>query len=114
MDADQRNFFIDSKPEVADVILTSMMKRNDITLYDIIEKTCDGSADFYGTNETWGIPEGVVVLVENDYYKQNTPQDVQDYVKECESKVTSGEIKVSTAYGMDQDTLNAMRNKVKA
>ncbi|WP_059003787.1 BMP family ABC transporter substrate-binding protein [Bittarella massiliensis (ex Durand et al. 2017)] len=114
VDADQRNFFIDSKPEVADVILTSMMKRNDITLYDIIEKTCDGSADFYGTNETWGIPEGVVVLVENDYYKQNTPQDVQDYVKECESKVTSGEIKVSTAYGMDQDTLNEMRNKVKA
>ena len=35
VDADQRAFFLDSKPEIADVIITSMLKRNDIAMYNL-------------------------------------------------------------------------------
>ena len=113
VDADQRNFFIDSKPEVADVILTSMMKRNDIVLCDLVKQTYAGTADFYGTRAKWGISAGAVGLADNEYYRQNTPQEVRDYIADCQEKVTGGEITVSTGYGMEQSTVDEIRNRVR-
>ncbi len=113
VDADQRNFFVDTKPAVADVILTSMMKRNDIVLYDLVKKTYAGTADFYGTRAKWGISAGAVGLADNEYYRQNTPQEVRDYIADCQEKVTGGEIAVSTGYGMEQSTLDGIRNRAR-
>ena len=113
MDADQREFFIDSKADLADVILTSMMKRNDIVLCDLVKQTYAGTADFYGTRAKWGISAGAVGLADNEYYRQNTPQEVRDYIADCQEKVTGGEITVSTGYGMEQSTVDEIRNRVR-
>ncbi|MGN8937291.1 BMP family ABC transporter substrate-binding protein [Bittarella sp. HCP28S3_D9] len=113
VDADQRNFFVDTKPAVADVILTSMMKRNDIVLCDLVKQTYAGTADFYGTRAKWGISAGAVGLADNEYYRQNTPQEVRDYIADCQEKVTGGEIAVSTGYGMEQSTVDEIRNRVR-
>ncbi|MBO1679328.1 BMP family lipoprotein [Bittarella massiliensis (ex Durand et al. 2017)] len=112
VDADQREFFIDTKPEIADVILTSMTKRNDITMAKAIKDTVDGTAE-YGKLYKWGLKEGITVLAENDYYKAQVPQETQDYIGGLSDKIASGEIEVKMVYGMDQDEYVTFRDSVK-
>ena len=114
VDADQRNFFIESKPEIADLILVSMQKRNDVAIYDLTKMTMNGETEMYGTNETWGIARGAIGLSENDFYRQNTPKEVQDYIAQCKEGITGGSVKVKSAFGMEQDVINTMKNEVKA
>ena len=109
VDADQREFFIDTKPEIADVILTSMTKRNDITMAKAIKDTVEGTAE-YGKLYKWGLKEGITVLAENDYYKAQVPQETQDYIGGLSAKIASGEIEVKMVYGMDQDEYVTFRD----
>ena len=112
VDADQREFFIDTKPEIADVILTSMQKRNDITMAKAIKDTVEGTAE-YGKLYKWGLKEGITVLAENDYYKAQVPQETQDYIGGLSAKIASGEIEVKMVYGMDQNEYVTFRDSVK-
>ena len=113
VDADQRNYFLETDPDLADVILTSMEKKCDVAIRDAINKTFKGEAE-YGTLVKWGVAEGVTVLSENDFYKENVPADVQSYIDDVEAKITAGEIKIDTMYGMATDVYNALRDGVKA
>ena len=112
VDADQREFFIDSKADLADVILTSMMKRNDMSMEKAIRDTVAGTAE-YGKLYKWGLKEGITVLAENDYYKAQVPQETQDYIGGLSAKIASGEIEVKMVYGMDQDEYVTFRDSVK-
>ena len=91
-----------------------MLKRNDIAIEDIVTRTYNGDTSDFGTTKKWGVEKEVTVLVENDYYKENTTEEQRAFVDECKKGIIDGSIKVSTGYGMDQDTLNALRNKAKA
>ena len=112
VDADQREFFIDSKKDIADAILTSAMKRGDMVVYKVIKDTLAGTQE-YGHLEKWGLREEAVGLAKNDYYKEHTPQEVQTYIDGLEKKLVSGEQKVSTMYGMSQDEFVKIRESVK-
>ncbi|ERI97284.1 MULTISPECIES: BMP family ABC transporter substrate-binding protein [Eubacteriales] len=112
VDADQREFFVDSQPQIADTILTSMTKRNDTSLYKTIGETIKGETP-YGTKVKWGVKEGIIVLAENDYYQKNVPQETRDYIDGLEGEIAAGELKVETAYGMEQSRLVQLRDGVK-
>ena len=112
VDADQRQFFIDTKKDIADTILTSAMKRGDMVVYKVIKDTLAGTQT-YGHLEKWGLKEEAVGLAKNDYYKEHTPQEVQTYIDGLEKKLVSGEQKVSTMYGMSQDEFVKIRESVK-
>ena len=112
VDADQRAYFLESNPKVADVIVTSMLKRNDVSLYNIIKDSLDGNIAF-GPMEKWGVKQGATVLADNDYYRQTVPQPVRDEVQQVADQIASGAITVKTAYGMEQETFAQMRNAVK-
>ena len=112
VDADQREFFVESKADLADVILTSMMKRNDMSMEKAIRDTVAGTAE-YGKLNMWGVAEGVTVLAKNDFYKANVPQETQDYIDDLEKKIASGDLVVKTVYGMEQDEFVSIRDSVK-
>ena len=61
-----------------------------------------------GTQETVGIAENGVGLVKNEYYEETVPEDVRNVVSEYETKITDGEITVSSAIGMSADDIQAM------
>ena len=90
-----------------------MEKKCDVAIKSAINKTFSGELA-YGTLEKWGVAEGVTVLSENDFYKENVPADVQTYMDDVEAKITAGEIKIDTMYGMATDVYNALRDGVKA
>ena len=109
VDADQRNYFTESNPELADIIFTSMMKRNDIAIYSILEQTVKGTAS-YGTLQRWGAAEGVTVLVDNDYFAQTIGKDLHaEYTK----LLTSLPKDIHSAYYMESSEINNLRNSVK-
>ncbi|MEW6106266.1 MAG: BMP family ABC transporter substrate-binding protein [Bacillota bacterium] len=112
VDSDQALLFKDSDPAKADLILTSMLKRVDNSLFRAVKLFIEGKLPF-GKAETLGIKEEAVGLAKNEFYMKNVPASIRARIDELERLVRSGEIKVSTAFGMETDALNKLRNSVK-
>lgn len=112
VDSDQAAIFADTDPEKAELITTSVLKRVDMSLLRAIDMHLAGTCP-YGEAEILGFSEEAVGLAENDIYNRIVSEDIRQLVTELEAKIQSGEIKVSTALGMDSDTLNSIRNSVK-
>ena len=53
----------------------------------------------------FGIPENCAGIAENENYLALVSADDQAALEDIKAKVADGTIKVSTAYGMDADTL---------
>ncbi len=97
VDTDQATIMKSSNnPLLASVILTSMIKRVDKSLYRAFELFYDGSLPL-GTNESLGIPDGVS-LADNKYFRENTPQLIIDQITAAEQAIINGEIVVDTVF----------------
>lgn len=112
VDSDQAAIFAETDMAKADLITTSVLKRVDMSLLRAVEMHMDGSAP-YGESEVLGFAEQGVGIAKNDIYDGLVPADIQDLVDELEGKIQSGEIAVSSAFGMDSDALSDLRNAVK-
>jgi basic membrane protein A len=97
VDSDQYAIEKETNPELADTILTSMLKNVDNSLYRALSMFFDGTLPL-GSNEVLGIAEGGVGLAYNDYYESMTPQDVKDTIAATQEKVTAGEIVIETVF----------------
>ncbi len=97
VDSDQYLAIKDTNPEQAKVILTSMMKNVDNSLYRALKMHIEGTLP-YGKAEYLGIKEGGVGLAKNDYYNEVTPEEVKAKVDEAEKALLEGRITVETAF----------------
>lgn len=98
VDSDQASIYLESDPDLAERILTSMEKRVDNSLYRAIELYLDGSLPL-GTHETLGIELGGVMLSDNEIYQDATPDNIKELITAVEEAVIAGDIKVNTAFG---------------
>ncbi|MGV8026574.1 MAG: BMP family protein [Anaerolineaceae bacterium] len=97
VDSDQATIILDTNPDLAAVIATSMMKNVDNSLYRALKMHLEGTLP-YGTSEALGIAEGGVGLAKNDIYESLTPQEVKDQITQVETDITAGMIAVDTAF----------------
>ena len=97
VDSDQALIIEETNPDQAKIILTSMLKNVDVSMYRFFQLNNESKVP-WGTNELLGIAEGGVGLALNKYYEENTPQDVKDKMAEVIKKVTDGEITVKTVF----------------
>lgn len=95
----------------ADHIVTSMLKNVGDAIFRAIELDLKGELKL-GTAESLGIAEGGVGLAKNDVYHKTLTEEEKAKIEEIEAKVVSGEIKVSTAIGMETQELDSLRNSV--
>lgn len=109
-DSDQSALFANDE-EKANAILTSMMKRVDISIDIAIGKYINDSLPF-GTCETYGIAEGCIELTINDWYNTNVSEDIRAKVAEYQEKIYSGEIKVLSAFDMSDDEVKKLVESV--
>lgn len=84
---------LSGKPELANTILTSALKKCDVGVADAVSKMIEGTAE-YGTAHILGYAEGGVGLAENDYYLANMTEEELAVVNEWANKVLNGEVKV--------------------
>ena len=84
--------------EMAARIVTSMCKDFGTILYDQLEKYAAGTLQF-GNHTRYGLTEGGLFLIENDYYNAVVTDAIKAKLQEARDAIASGEIKVSTTIG---------------
>jgi basic membrane protein A len=95
VDSDQYGYFKDTDPKKADRIVTSVLKRVDLALYEACEAYCAGTLE-YGKLVTLGLNEGKVGIVENDNYMSAVNEDYRAYITQIISDIKSGNLVVKS------------------
>lgn len=111
-DADQYEVLEPTDPELADVIVTSVMKKVGVSIERAVGMAIEGTLP-YGSLEVVGVKEGVTGIALNDHYADLVPDEVVQAESEAEKNIVEGNIEVSTALGMSTDQVNEIRNSVK-
>lgn len=112
VDSDQAAIFVDSDPDKAKLITTSVLKRVDNSLVRAIDMHMEGTTP-YGEAETLGFAEKAVGLAKNDIYMDLVPEDIRTEVDKIEKMIMDGEIEVGSSFGLDTAAMNELRNAVK-
>jgi basic membrane protein A len=102
VDGDQEAAFRETNPGLADTIITSMLKRVDISLLRAVKLAEEGSLP-WGTCESVGIAEDSVGVVMDGMIKKTLSDKQLATIEEAIEKVKKGEITISSAMEMDAD-----------
>jgi basic membrane protein A and related proteins len=98
VDSDQYLLFAETDAAKAANIVTSMMKNVDFSIFRAIEMHIAGTLK-YGEAEILDIEKGGVGLADNENYQKVATADMRAEIDAIAKKITSGEIKVGTAFG---------------
>lgn len=112
VDSDQAMLYKDSDPVLANLIASSMLKRVDQSILLAVKAAKEGTLA-WGTRVALGINEGCVGLADNEIFQKVVPEDVRKTIGDYTAKIQGGEIKVDTAFGMDQVALKAYIDSVR-
>jgi len=101
VDSDQAMLYQASDPVLANLIMSSMLKRVDQSIYLAVEQALGGKLA-WGTRVELGINEACVGLADNPIYQKVVPADVRSVINNYNDKIKAKQIQVVTAFGMDQ------------
>nr|MBR4281003.1 BMP family ABC transporter substrate-binding protein [Clostridia bacterium] len=109
VDSDQYAYYAETDPEKAAHIVTSVLKRVDLALYNCCEQFLNGTLT-YGDLEVLGVAEGMIGLVENDNYNTLVPEEIRAYVSDVAAQIADGTLVVESGLKRytKQDALNEL------
>jgi basic membrane protein A len=84
-------------------VLTSMMKRVDVAVYDIIRQAVEGTLQG-GSVQQYGLEEEGVGLTEMQYTRHLISQDYMAAIEEARAGILAGEVDVIDVRTLDADT----------
>lgn len=112
VDSDQAALLNDAgNKAVADVIPTSVIKDVGASLKRAIDLASDDMVP-WGTNETLGFEANSVGIAKNAWYELMVSAELRAELETVEADIRSGKIVVGTAMGMDDATLQALKDSV--
>lgn len=98
VDSDQYQYYKDSEnPELADVILTSMLKNVGDSFVSFFHDVEEGKDVWQKVNRL-GLAENSVGYVDNEFFKANVPEEVRQNMADAQAKIVSGEKTVKSYY----------------
>jgi basic membrane protein A len=100
------------EPELKGAILTSCLKKFDSLIAVLLDRYIDGTLKF-GELGRFGLKEGAVGIARNQYYMNSVPQSVQNEIDELEEKVSSGAIRVRSAFEMTHTEIDNLFKSVR-
>lgn len=120
VDSDMQLIYEETDMGIVNHMLTSMLKNVDLSLLRAVRLYTEGKLPL-GSNEALGLAEGAVGLAVNQYYEKVLAMDpvtslaptIAEKLMYLENRIINGDIKVSTAFGMSNEQLNAIRNSVR-
>jgi len=109
VDSDQHAYYAETDPEKAQHIVTSVLKRVDLALYNCCEAFLNGTLT-YGDLEILGVKEGMIGLVENDNYAALVSEETRAYVADVAARIADGTLTVQSGLKRytKQDVLNEL------
>ena len=113
VDSDQYQYYKDSEnPELADVIVTSMLKNVGDSFVSFFHDIEDGK-DVWKKVNSLGLKENSVGYVDNDFFEATVPEDVRQKMAEAQGQIISGEKTVKSYYDFaDEAEYQAMLDSV--
>lgn len=112
VDSDQYTKYAEKDIKLAERIITSMLKRVDLSLQRAIGMLDKGTLPF-GKDEALGIKESGVGLAENEYYLKTVSKEIRDDVEAKKQEIIAGKVAIGTAYGQTADWMKNLRDSVK-
>lgn len=98
VDSDMAMLYQDTDPEMANLIISSVLKRVDKSILLACTAETEGTLA-YGTCAALGINENCIGLADNAIYQGQVSEDVRALVNVYTDKIKNGEIEVTTAFG---------------
>lgn len=112
VDSDQAEALKDSKPEMANVVITSAIKNIPENAVKAVDRAMKGEIP-YGTREVFGIAEDAVGIAENEFYEKLLNEKDRKQVEELKMKVVAGEVEMTPTTGITTDKVNEIREAVR-
>jgi len=112
VDSDQALLYEENDPVLANLIISSVLKRIDQSVLIAVERTMEGDLP-WGTREALGIREGTVGLADNHIYRRVVPAEVRDRISGYSDRIRDGQIQVLSAFGMDDATFRQLLDSVR-
>ncbi len=112
VDSDQAEALKDSKPEMANVVITSAIKNIPENAVKAVDRAMKGEIP-YGTREVFGIAEDAVGIAENEFYEKLLDEKDRKQVEELKMKVVAGEVEMTPTTGITTDKVNEIREAVR-
>ena len=97
VDSDQYSLFAAEDNPLADVIVTSMLKKVGDCFVSIFADLKEGK-EYWGTVKTFGIKEGSIGYVNNDMYQSIVPEGVRAAVAQAEEDIRNGKLDVMSYF----------------
>lgn len=114
VDSDQYEYFKNTDKAKADTIVTSVLKRVDLALYEACEKFVNGTLT-YGDLQYLGIKEGKIGIADNENYQKLVPEEIRTYIKSLSDQIVAETLKVES--GLKRytsiDKVNALFDEMK-
>ena len=111
VDYDQALMYEKKDPEVAKHIVTSMLKRVDLSIYRALKLHLEGKLQ-YGKVEKLGVVDGMVGIAKNKYYLSIVPEDIRRKLDDIERRIKYGEIVVKSFFGMSKEEFEELKRSV--
>lgn len=112
VDSDQAGALKDSQPELAEVIITSAIKNIPQNAVFIVDKAMKGEVD-YGQRTLYGIADGAVGLVENEYYEALMSEDARAQVANIKQEIMAGNVEMTDTAGLTTEELEKIRDEAR-
>ncbi len=114
VDSDMQLIYEEKDMEIVNHMLTSMLKNVDQSVYRAVELYVNGELPL-GVNEVLGLKEDAVGLANNQYFDKFLEEnpDIAEKLNELEQLILEGKITVTSASGMTNEELNAIRDAAK-
>ncbi len=112
VDSDQEAIFRATDPATADRVVTSVLKRVDVSLLRAVDMLMAGTLPM-GKEEALGFKEGAVGLVDDAVYERLVPADVRARVAQAQADIAAGKVVVPTSFGQPTGAIAALREKVR-
>lgn len=112
VDSDQAEALKESQPEMANVVITSAIKKIPQNALHIVQKAMDGEVN-YGKKEYYGLQEEAVGIADNEFYEKLMSQDNRKLIEELKGKVMNGEVELTETMGLTTEELVEIRDQVR-
>ena len=106
VDSDQAEALKESQPEMANVVITSAIKKIPQNALHIVQKAMDGEVN-YGKKEYYGLQEEAVGIADNEFYEKLMSQDNRKLIEELKGKVMNGEVELTETMGLTTEELDS-------
>lgn len=112
VDTDQAEALKETKPEMANVIITSAIKNIPGNAVNAVSRAMKDEIP-YGTREVFGLAEGAVGIAENEFYEKLMSEEDRAQIQELKEKVINGEVEVTPTAGLTTEEVTEIRDAVR-